>query len=96
MRYRLTVAASRDLNAIFLRSLRTFGPAQAQRYFAMTNAEFAQIVQYPRAAPERQIRSARACIRPVGVHAIVYRLLKDEIVVLRVLHSRQDAKRHLE
>ena len=95
MKYRLTTAASRDFYAIILRSLRTFGPVQARQYSATIDAELAQIAQYPRAARERQIRRIRARVRSVGVHAIVYRLVKDEVVVLRILHGRQDAKRHL-
>jgi len=95
MKYRLTPAADRDLLQVFLHSLRTFGRAQAERYYNSLRAELVYITEYPQAARERKLRRVKARFHPFGAHVIIYRIDASEIVVLRILHGRQDPPRHL-
>jgi len=93
--YRLTPAAERDLESIWRYTFRQWGVAQADRYIDFLTTTFAELADSPRMAP--------ACdhIRPgyrrwsVERHMIYFRVTDDGISVIRVLHDRMDAPRHL-
>lgn len=93
--YRLTPAAERDLEAIWVHTVREWGVEQAVRYIDLPTAAFASLAASPRTAP--------ACdhIRPgyrrwsVERHMIYFRTTDYGIAVVRVLHERMDAPRHL-
>lgn len=93
--YRLTPAAERDLEAIWVHTVREWGVEQAVRYIDLLTAAFASLAASPRTAP--------ACdhIRPgyrrwsVERHMIYFRTTDYGIAVVRVLHERMDAPRHL-
>lgn len=92
---RLTPAALRDLESIWQYTAAHWGVAQAERYIDKLNACFAVLAQSPTVAP--------ACdyIRPgyrrqlVEHHAVYYRMENTMVIVVRVLHERMDAPRHL-
>lgn len=93
--YRLTPAAERDLESIWVHTVREWGVEQAVRYIDLLTRAFASLAASPRAAP--------ACdhIRPgyrrgsVERHMIYFRATDYGIAVVRVLHERMDAPRHL-
>jgi len=71
-----------------------FGIAHADRYLARLDAAFVGIDEFPNAYPARpEIAGAR--IRPFEAHHIVYRVRDDEVIILRVLHGRQDLAKYL-
>lgn len=93
--YRLTPAAERDLEAIWTFTVQQWGIGQANRYIDFLAAAFAELAQSPMTAP--------ACdhVRPgyrrwsVERHMIYFRVTSYGIAVVRVLHDRMDAPRHL-
>lgn len=93
--YRLTPAAERDLEAIWLYTHQQWGADQADHYTDIMTTAFAELAQSP--------KSAQACdhIRPgyrrksVGRHLIYFRITVYGIAIIRLLHDRMDAARHL-
>lgn len=93
--YRLTPAAERDLEAIWAYTVRAWGIEQAGRYIETLTAAFTALAASPKTAP--------ACdhIRPgyrrwcVERHMIYFRVSDYGIAVVRVLHERMDAPRHV-
>ncbi|MDP1698384.1 MAG: type II toxin-antitoxin system RelE/ParE family toxin [Xanthomonadaceae bacterium] len=93
--FRLTPAALRDLEGIWRYTVQQRGVTQAERYLDALNASFEALALAP--------FSASACdhIRPgyrrhgVERHAVYYRVEADTVIVVRVLHERMDAPRHL-
>ena len=93
--FRLTPAALRDLEGIWRYTVQQWGVAQAERYLDTLNASFESLAHAPLSAP--------ACehIRPgyrrqqVERHAVYYRIEDASVIVVRVLHERMDAPRHL-
>ena len=93
--YRLSPAAERDLEAIWIYSAQQWSTEQANRYTDMLTNAFAELAQSPKMAP--------ACdhIRPgyrrqsVERHMIYFRITNYGIAVIRILHERMDVPRHL-
>jgi toxin ParE1/3/4 len=88
--YRLTNAAAEDVAAIFVRGAAEFGLAQAEKYHSGLERIFAFLAANPRAARERGEFSPPVRLHPFGVHIVVYRIVGEDILVVRVLHGRQD------
>ncbi|MEI7844122.1 MAG: type II toxin-antitoxin system RelE/ParE family toxin [Gallionellaceae bacterium] len=93
--YRLTLAAERDLEMIWTHTRQQWGTEQTDRYIDILTADFAELAQSPKIAP--------ACdhIRPgyrrqsVERHMIYFRITTYGIAVVRILHDRMNAQRHL-
>ena len=93
--YRLTPAAERDLEAIWIYSLQRWGVEQANRYIDILTATFAYLAQSPKTAPAcDQIRPGYRR-RSVERHIIYFRITTYGIAIVRVLHDRMDALRRL-
>ena len=93
--YRLTPAAERDLEDIWLYSAQTWGIEQANRYIGVMTKAFEQLAQQPK------IASACDNIRPgyrhrnVGRHTIYFQITPYGIGIVRIVHDRRDALRIL-
>jgi toxin ParE1/3/4 len=93
--YRLTPAAEGDLEAIWTYTLQQWSAEQADRYIDTLTAAFAELAQSPKNAPAcDQIRPGYRR-RSIGRHMIYFRTTTFGIVVVRILHDRMDAQRHL-
>ena len=93
--YRLTPAAERDLERIWTDTLRRWGREQANRYTDVLTAVFAELAQLPKTAPAYdQIRPGYRR-RSVERHMIYFRITTYGIAIIRILHDRMDAPRHL-
>jgi len=93
--YRLTPAAEHDLESIWTYTARQWGIEQASRYLDALTATFSELAESPRTAPGcEHIRSG---YRRFGVerHMVYFRMSDDGILIVRVLHARMDALRHL-
>jgi toxin ParE1/3/4 len=90
---RLTNAAEADITAIFLRGASEFGLAQAEKYHSGLERKFELLAANPRAARERDEFSPPVRLHPFGVHVVVYRIVGEGILIVRVLHGRQDWER---
>jgi len=93
--YRLAPAAERDLEGIWLYTLGEWGIEQAHRYTDELAAAFDQLARKPKLGTSCDyIRKGYRRSR-VGRHAIYFRITDYGIAVIRVLHDRMDATRHL-
>lgn len=93
--FRLSPAAQADLDGIFDYSVRQWGVDQALRYTQELEDLCAALAQAPTHA------SDCGHIRPgyrrgaAGRHFIYFRVEDYGIAVIRILHQRMDAPRHL-
>lgn len=93
--YRLSPAAERDLESIWTYTLGQWGGKQADRYIDFLTSAFAELADSPETAPACE--HIRPGYRRWGVerHMIYFRVTDHGIAVIRVLHDRMDAARHL-
>ena len=93
--YRLSPRAQRDLDGVFDYTVAQWGLPQALRYTDLIEAACAALAAAPLQAP------GCAHIRPgyrrrgVEQHVIYFRPTRYGIAVVRILHHRMDAARHL-
>ncbi len=93
--YRLTPAAERDLETIWTHTRQQWGVEQANRYTDTLTAAFAELAQSPKTAPAcDQIRPGYRR-RSIERHMIYFRITAYGIAIIRILHDRMDAPRHL-
>lgn len=93
--YRLTPAAERDLEAIWTHTVERWGVEQANRYTDFLAAAFAELAQSPKSAPACDHIRPGYRRRNVERHIIYFRITNYGIAVVRILHDRMDAPRHL-
>ena len=93
--YRLTPAAERDLESIWTYTVRQWGVEQAGRYIDSLTAAFGELADSPKTAPT--VEHIRPGYRRWGVerHMVYFRVTDYGIAIVRVLHVRMDAPRHL-
>ncbi len=93
--YRLTPKAQRDLDGVFDYTVAQWGLPQALRYTDLVEAACADLAEAP------QLAQGCGHIRPgyrrrgVGQHVIYFRPTDYGIAVIRILHHRMDAARHV-
>jgi toxin ParE1/3/4 len=95
MTYRTTRKADDDIIAIYIRGMREFGAAQAERYHEGLLRTFEILADNPTLAREHKDLSPSVRLHPYGSHLIIYILRDAEILIVRVLHGRQDWERYL-
>ena len=93
--YRLTPAAERDLERIWTDTLMRRGSEQADRYVDVLTAAFAELAQSPKTAPACDSIRPAYRRRSVERHMIYFRITTYGIAIIRILHDRMDAPRHL-
>lgn len=93
--YRLTPAAERDLESIWTYTVRQWGIDQADRYIDALTATFAELAQSPRTAPACDHIRPGYRRRSVERHVVYFRVTKYGVAVVRILHDRMDAPRHV-
>lgn len=87
---RLTPAAQRDLEDIWLYSAGTWSVEQADRYIDALEEVCARLLAMPEIARERDEFDPPVRIYPSASHLIVYRIADDHLTVVRILGGRQD------
>jgi len=93
--YRLSPRAQRDLDGVFDYTVAQWGLPQALRYTDLIEAACAELAEAPQQAQNcAQIRPGYQR-RGVESHIIYFRLTSYGIAVIRILHQRMDAVRHL-
>ena len=93
--YRLTPAAEDDLESIWTYTARQWGMEQADRYIESVTSAFVDLATSPKTAPTcDHIRPGYRRLR-VARHMIYFQLTDYGIAVVRILHDRMDASRHL-
>lgn len=92
---RLTPAALGDLEDIWRYTAQQWGEAQAAHYLDVLNDAFVALAQSPRSAPQCEHIRPGYRRQTVERHAVYFRVDADVVIVVRVLHERMDAQRHL-
>ena len=93
--YRLSRRAATDLEAIAEFTINRFGIEQARRYRDELKACFENLAENPTIG-RRAEQLANGLRRfEHRSHIVFYVLAEDGVLVVRVLHYRMDARRHL-
>ena len=90
MSYRTTEQADEDIVGIYLHGNRAFGAAQAERYQEGLFRTFARLASNPNMARLRDEFTPPVRLHPYGAHLVIYTDAGDDILIVRVLHGRQD------
>ena len=93
-RYRLSPLADTDLEDIWLYTLETWSRDQADRYLRTLFSAFADLATGRKTGRPARVRDGYFK-HSVGAHVIYFRRSEFGIDVIRVLHGRMDADRHL-
>ena len=95
MTVRTTRQADQDLLDLYVAGAATFGDGQAERYYRGLVALFDVLAATPLMARLRDefVRPVR--LYPYRAHVVAYVEHGDGILIVRVLHGRQDWARHL-
>lgn len=93
--YRLSPKAQRDLEAIFDYTVEQWGLPQALRYTDLIEATCTKLAEAPLRSQDCSIIRSRYRRRNVEQHAIYFRRTSYGVAVIRILHQRMDAARHL-
>ncbi len=93
--YRLTPAAERDLEIIWTHTVEQWGLEQADRYTDILALALAELAESPKSAPACDQILPGYRRRNVERHMIYFRITTYGIAVIRILHDRMDATRHL-
>lgn len=93
--FRLTPAAERDLETIWTYTFKKWGVVQADRYIDILTQAFAELAQSPNTAPACDHIRPGYRRRSAERHMIYFRITAYGIAIVRILHDRMDAPRHL-
>lgn len=91
----LTPLAQDDVVSIAAYTLERWGDAQMSRYVDDLHGRFSQLAQSPQIGRRRLDIGRRYRSVVQGSHVIFYRVTAKEVVIVRVLHGRMSAARHL-
>ncbi|WP_375408357.1 type II toxin-antitoxin system RelE/ParE family toxin [uncultured Methylobacterium sp.] len=99
MTWQTTHGADLDIASTYVLGERAFGTGQAERYQNSLFQAFDMVAANPRLAHERSEITPPVRLHPYGVHVVVYTLQDARqdtgILIVRVLHGRQDWERWL-
>lgn len=90
MTYRTTVEADRDIIEIYVLGAQQFGVAQSERYIDELFDTFELLAENPQMARERRELNPPMRLHPYHAHLIAYLVRDGDILIVRVLHGRQD------
>jgi toxin ParE1/3/4 len=93
--YELSIEADKDIDAIFDYTLEEFGMDQAVAYLSGLDDSFTQLLDNPELGSKRsEIRKGLRSIITES-HIVFYRVLKDRIRIIRILHASRDLPKFL-
>ncbi len=95
MNYRTTEQADADISDLFVEGARTFGVRQAEKYEDELFRTFRLLGDNPFIARERPEIDRPVRLHPFRSHLIVYAVRDEGVLIVRVLHGRQDWERWL-
>lgn len=94
--YRKTRRADEDLTEIYRYTRRTWGRAQAEHYIRRLEQRFRALADSPLSGIARedlQPEGLRSLVH--GSHVVFYQQQPYGVLIVRVLHGRQDVREHL-
>lgn len=89
-RWRFTPKADADLVLILRHSVSAFGPDQMEAYAEQLYRAFDDLAQFPSIGRARDEIVPGLRSYPVGRHIAFYHATDDELIIIRIIHSRQD------
>jgi toxin ParE1/3/4 len=95
--YRKTRRADEDLKEIYRYTRRMWGRAQAVRYIRVLDQRFKALANNPlsgMAREELQPEGLRSFVH--GDHVVFYQQQPYGVLIVRVLHGRQDVRTHFD
>lgn len=95
MKLDLTLAALDDLRSIGSYTLDRWGPVQEQQYLDLLWDKFEAIIREPSKFRFREELFPGCQIAAEGKHVILFRIRKDVLQIVRVLHGAMDFQRHI-
>lgn len=95
MRHRLSSRAVQDVARLYRKSILGFWKRHADTYLQQLETTFLRIADGPEAVPLREEYRGKVRIRRFEAHHILYRVEPDHVLIVRVLHGRQDISRYL-
>lgn len=95
--YQLVVspAARDDLKGIYQFGLLHWSSAQASNYVEIIKALLWHLTEQPQMGIKREELLPTIRSFAVETHVVFYRIGTDQVEIVRVLHGRQDPKRHI-
>ena len=95
--YNLVIAplAKHDLKRIYDYSISNWGGRKASDYLDKLKKLFWELTEQPKMGVEREELLPNMRSFSVDSHVVFYRLQQSKVEVVRVLHSRQDPRRHI-
>ena len=93
--FRLSKRAQNDLDALFDHTAGKWGLQQALHYSNLIEAACADLAKAPKLAQDCSFIRPGYRRRGVESHVIYFRTTPWGIAVIRILHQRMDAARHL-
>ncbi len=94
-RYELSEPADQDIQDIFDYTEVKFGMDQAVSYLQDLEGVFIQLIENPELGRERNEIKKDLRSMPKASHVIFYRIMKDHIRIVRVLHGSRDQTKFL-
>jgi toxin ParE1/3/4 len=88
--WRFTPEADADFVLILRRSFTAFGDEQAEAYAEQLYSAFDDLAQFPAIGRARDEIAPGLRSYPVGQHIAFYHATDDELIIVRIIHSRQD------
>ena len=90
MKYRTTVEADQDIAEIYVLGADQFGVRQSERYIEDLFSTFELLARNPHMARERRELNPPMRLHPHHAHIIAYLIREEDILIVRVLHGRED------
>ena len=87
--------AEEDLRAIIEYSLSEYGEAQEEAYAMRLNGAMALLTQFPLVGRSCEEIGDGLRRQTVGEHHLYYRIGARDVTIVRVLHEKMDAGRHV-
>ena len=91
LRLILKPQARNDLRSALLYTREQWGAEQRARYKALLYRSMQELIGYPELGRARDGLYPGCRSQPVGQRVIYYHVTEPEVVVVRILHGRQDA-----
>lgn len=95
MSYKTTRKADQDIIDVYVYGAGAFGVEQAERYLEGMVSVFELLGENPYLARERPEFDPPVRVHPYRSHTIAYIVRDGGILIIRVLHGRQDLERNL-
>ena len=95
--YNLVIAplAKHDLKRIYDYSISNWGSRQTSDYLDKLKKIFWELTEQPKMGVEREELFPNMRSFSVDSHVVFYRLQQSQVEIVRVLHGRQDPRRHI-